>query len=401
MRSGFWAAVLVFAAASNGHAEISDGVVKIMVLNDQSSVYSEPGGKGSVAAARLAIEDFGGSVNGMPIELIEGDHQNKADIGANLAREMFEARGADAVFDISNSAVSLAVQQIARDNDKVVVHIGSTIADLYGKQCSPTGAMWLYDTYALAQGLTRAVVAEGGDSWFFIAVDYAFGRSMVEQVQGVLKDVGAEDRGAVFHPVGNADYASFLLQAQASGAKVIGIANAAGDTANTLKQAAEFGIVEGGQKLATLVFYLQSAKAVGNEQGQGLRFLTGFYWDRDDASRAFAARFAERMGGAMPSQVHAGTYSAVSHYLKAVAAANDDGGTVAMAEMKKLPVEDFFAGKTRLREDGRLMNDMYLVEMKAPSEVSQPWDILKVIRAVPAAEIIRPLEAGDCPLIKS
>ena len=401
MRSALWAAVLLCATAAQAQAEISGGTVKILVLNDQSSVYSEPGGKGSVEAARLAIEDFGGTVNGLPIELIEGDHQNKADIGANLAREMFESRGADAVFDLSNSAVSLAVQQIARDNDKVVVHVGSTIVDLYGKLCSPTSAMWLYDTYSLAQGLTRAVVAEGGDSWYFIAVDYAFGRSMVEQVQGVLKDVGGQDLGAVYHPVGNADYASFLLQAQSSGAKVIGVANAAGDTANTLKQAAEFGIVEGGQKLATLVFYLQSAKAVGPEQGQGLRFMTGYYWDRDDASRAFAARFAERMKGAMPSQVHAGTYSAVTHYLKAVAAANDDSGAVAMARMKELPVEDFFAGHTRLRADGRLMNDMYLVEMKAPAEVTQPWDLLKVIRTMPAEEIIRPLDAGDCPLVKS
>lgn len=403
MRASLATLILATTAlfSSPAAAEISDGAVRILVLNDQSSVYSEPGGKGSVAAARLAMEDFAAEGGGLSVELLEADHQNKADIGVGVAREMFERKGADAVFDISNSAVSLAVQEIARDKDKVVVHVGSTIADLYGKRCTATSAMWLYDTYALAQGLTRAVVAENGKSWFFVAVDYAFGHSMVEQVQAVLGEVGGSDLGAVYHPVGNADFASFLLQAQQSGAQVIGIANAAGDTANTLKQAAEFGLRAAGQTLAAFVFYLPSAKALGAEAGQGLRFMTGFYWDRDDASRAFARRFAERMAGAMPSQVHAGTYSAVLHYLRAVKASGSDAGAVAMAKMKDLPVEDVFAGRTRLRADGRLMNDMYLVEIKKPAEVSQPWDLLKIIRTMPAEEIIRPLDKGDCPLVKS
>lgn len=399
MRMRYLSVALLCTIAATAQAEISDNVVRISVLNDQSSAYAEAGGPGSVVAARLAIADFGGKVNGHPIELVSVDHQNKADIGATAARQMFDEGKVDAVFDISNSAVSLAVQDIARERQRVVVHVGSATADLYGKACSPTGAMWLYDTYALAQGLTRATVAEGGDSWFFVTADYAFGAAMEDAVRSILKTLDVPVMGSARHPVNTMDFSSFLLQAQQSGAKVIALANAAGDTANAIKQAAEFGVTQGGQKLAVLIFYITAAHAVGPEIAQGLRFLTGYYWDRDDASRAFAKRFGAEMAGAMPTQVQAGVYSAVAHYLKAVAAADSDAGLVAMNKMKELPVEDFFAGTAKLRVDGRLMKDMFLAEVKPPSAVTQPWDLLTILRRVPAEEIIRPLEVGGCSFV--
>ncbi|HYD66846.1 ABC transporter substrate-binding protein [Azospirillum sp.] len=388
-------------AAGTAQAEFTNNAIRISVLTDLSSSYSETSGQGSVVAAKLAVQDFGGKVNGVPVEIIPVDHQNKADVGALAARQLIDVNGADAFVDISNSAVSLAVQELARNADKVVLHVGSATADLYGKACSPTGALWLYDTYALAQGLARSIIAEGGDTWYFVTADYAFGKAMEDAVRKILEAQGGRTLGSSRHPVNNTDYSSFMLQAQQSGAKIVGLANASGDTVNAIKQAGEFGITEGGQKLAALIFYIQSAKSVGPELAQGLRFMTGYYWDRDDASRAFAKRFAAEMKGGMPSQAHAGIYSAVLHYLKAAAATGSDAGTTVMAKMKELPVEDFFAGRATLREDGRLMKDMYLVEVKKPSEVTQPWDLLKVLRRMPADEIIRPLKDGGCPFVKS
>lgn len=371
-----------------------------MVLTDLSSAYSDTSGRGSVVAAQLAAEDVSGKVNGVPIEVIRSDHQNKADVGVTTARRAFDVDKVDALVDISNSAVSLGVQDVAREKGKVVLHVGSAHADLYGKACSPTGALWLYDTYALAKGIALANTSGPGDTWFFITANYAFGNAMEEEVRKVVTASGGKVLGSVKHPVGNPDFSSFVVQAQSSGAKVIGLANASSDTVNAIKQAGEFGLIKGGQKLAALIFYIQSVKAVGPAQAQGLRFLTGYYWDRDDASRAFAERFAARMNGMMPSQAHAGVYSATAHYLKSIAAAKSDDGRTVMQAMKKLPVEDFFAGKATLREDGRLMKDMLLVEVKKPAEVKQPWDLLKVVKTVPAAEIIRPVSEGGCAFPK-
>jgi branched-chain amino acid transport system substrate-binding protein len=393
-------AAVLCSAALGVQAQISDGKVRVMVLTDLSSVYSDTSGKGSVVAAELAAEDAGGKVNGVPVEIVRSDHQNKPDIGVTSARRGFDVEGVDALVDISNSAVSLAVQNLAKDKGKVVLHVGSAHADLYGKACSPTGALWLYDTYALAKGIALANTSGPSDSWFFITANYAFGTAMENEVRKVVEGAGAKVLGSVKHPVGNPDFSSFVVQAQQSGAKIVGLANASSDTVNAIKQAGEFGLTQRGQRLAALIFYIQSAKAVGPQQAQGLRFLTGYYWDRDDASRAFAKRFAARMGGMMPSQAHAGIYSATAHYLKAIAAAKTDDGKLVMQTMKKLPVEDFFAGKTRLREDGRLMKDMFLVEVKSPAEVKQPWDLLKVLKTVPAADIIRPVSEGGCDISK-
>ncbi len=396
---------LLLAAAlalptSMAAAAFSDNALNVVVLTDMTSNYSDTAGRGSVVAAELAIEDFGKTINGVPIKLIAADHQNKADLGALKARELVDTAGADVFVDLSNSAVSLAVQEIGREQDKAVLHVGSATAALYGEACAPTGALWLYDTYALAQGLGRAIVAEGGDSWYFITADYAFGNAMERSMGEVLADAGGKLVGSVKHPVNNIDFSSFLLQAQQSGAKVIGLANASGDTVNAIKQAGEFGVTQMGQKVAALIFYIQSAKSVGPQLAQGLQFMTGYYWDRDDASRAFAKRFAEKMNGGMPSQAHAGVYSATLHYLRAAAAAGTDSGTAVLARMRETPVDDFFAPGARLREDGRLMNDMFLVEVKKPEEITQPWDILKILRRMPAEEIIRPMDKGGCPLVK-
>jgi len=391
---------MTLACITAAHAQVSDGKVRIMVLTDLSSAYSDTSGKGSVVAAQLAVEDAGAKANGAPVEVVQSDHQNKADIGVTTARRAFDVDGVDALVDISNSAVSLGVQNIAREKGKVVLHVGSAHADLYGKACSPTGALWLYDTYALAKGLAMANTSGPGDTWFFLTADYAFGKAMEEEVRKVVESSGGKVLGSARHPVGNQDFSSFVLQAQTSRAKVVGLANASTDTVNAIKQAGEFGLTKGGQKLAALIFYIQSVKAVGAAQAQGLRYLEGYYWDRDEPSRAFAKRFAARMNGMMPSQAHAGIYSATAHYVKAIGAAKSDDGATVMKTMKKLPVEDFFAGQATLRDDGRLMKDMFLVEVKKPSEVTQPWDLLKVIKRVPAADIIRPLAEGGCALDK-
>ena len=388
------------ALATPVSAQISDDVVRIMVLTDISSAYSDTSGKGSVVAAQLAAEDAGKQAGKAVVEVVQADHQNKADIGAAQARKAFEADGVDVLVDISNSAVSLAVQDLARERGKVVLHVGSAHADLYGKACSPTGALWLYDTYALGRGIALANTSGASDSWFFITADYAFGRAMEAEVRKVVESAGGKVLGSVRHPVGNQDFSSFVLQAQSSGAKTIGLANASSDTVNAIKQAGEFGLTASGQKLAALIFYIQSVKAVGAAQAQGLRFLTGYYWDRDEPSRSFGKRFAARMNGMMPSQAHAGIYSATAHYIKAVAQAGTDDGKTVMKKMKELPVEDFFAGKATLREDGRLMKDLLLVEVKKPADVKSDWDLLQVVREVPAKDIIRPIAEGGCPFLK-
>jgi branched-chain amino acid transport system substrate-binding protein len=387
---------LGIATSACAFAEDLAKPVTIAVLNDKSSVFSDAGGVGSAVAAQLAIDDLGGKVGGQPVKLLAPDHQNKTDLGATLARELYDVQGVDAIFDIGNSAISLAVQDIARERGKIVVHSGSATADLFGKACSPTGAMWLYDTYSLAQGIARSIVQQGGDSWFFITADYAFGHSMQAEVTKIVTSLGGKVLGSVRHPVGTMDFSSFLLQGQSSGAKVVALANASGDTVTSLKQAHEFQIGNEKQKLAVLIFYLTSVHALGAEATQGVQYLTGFYWDNDDASRAFGRRFAEKHGGRMPTQAQAAVYSAVRHYLRAVEAAKSVDGLTVMRQMKSMPVDDFFAPGARIREDGRLMNDMLLAEVKAPADVKQGWDLLTIKGKVKAADIMRPIADGGC-----
>ncbi len=370
--------------------------VTIAVMNDKSSVFSDAGGMGSVIAAQLAIDDAGGKVRGQTVKLLGPDHQNKVDVGVTLAKQMYDQQNVDAIFDIGNSAISLAVQEIARERGKVLVHTGSATADIFGKACSPTGAMWLYDTYSLAQGIAKAIVKDGGDTWFFITADYAFGHAMEAEVSKIVKASGGKVLGSVRHPVGSMDFSSFLLQAQSSGAKIIALANASGDTVTSIKQAREFQIGEGDQKLAVLIFYLTSVHSLGPKATQGVKYLSAYYWDADDASRAFGKRFAAKSGGKMPTQAQAVVYSAVRHYLRAVDAANSVDGLTVMRKMKEMPVDDFFAPGARVRADGRLMNGYLLTEVKAPADVKQGWDLLKVLGRVKAEDVMRPISEGGC-----
>ena len=371
--------------------------VSIAVLNDKSSVFSDAGGVGSVVAAQLAVDDAGGTVRGQKIVLLGPDHQNKVDIGAALARNLYDQQGVDAIFDIGNSAISLAVQDIARERGKIVVHSGSATADVFGKACSPTGAMWLYDTYSLAQGIAKSVVQQGGDSWFFITADYAFGNAMQAEVTKVVQAAGGKVLGAVKHPVGTMDFSSFILQAQASGAKVVALANASGDTVTNVKQANEFQIGQDGkQKLAVLIFYLTSVHSLGAAGAQGLQYLAGYYWDYNDPSRTFGKRFAEKHGGRYPTHAQAAVYSSVRHYLRAVDAANSTDGLTVMRKMKEMPVDDFFAPGAKVRADGRLMNDMLLAEVKPAKDVKMGWDLLNIKGVVKAGDIMRPISEGGC-----
>ncbi|MBN8972145.1 MAG: ABC transporter substrate-binding protein [Rhizobiales bacterium] len=394
--TGIAVALFALGLVTRVSAEPITKPLNIAVLNDKSSVFSDAGGVGSVAAAQLAIEDVGGKVRGQPVVLLAPDHQNKTDIGVNLARNLYDQQDVSAIFDIGNSSISLAVQDLARERGKIVVHVGSATADVFGKACSPTGAMWLYDTYSLAQGVAKSIVRQGGDTWFFITADYAFGIAMQAEVSKVVTAAGGKVLGSVKHPVGTMDFSSFLLQAQASGAKIIALANASGDTVTNIKQAREFQIGEGKQKLAVLIYYLTSVHSLGPEAMQGVQFLSGYYWDHNDASRAFAKRFAAKHGGKMPTHAQAGVYSAVLHYLRAVEAANDNDGLTVMRKMKATPVNDFFAPGARIRADGRLMNDMLLVEAKGPKDVKSEWDLLTVKGTIKAEDIMRPISDGGC-----
>jgi branched-chain amino acid transport system substrate-binding protein len=381
-------------------AEMTDGVVRIGVLNDRSSLYTDLAGAGSVVAAQMAVEDYGGSVAGTPVEVIFADHQNKADIGSNVAREWFDVGGVDVIVDVPNSGVALAVNEIAREQNRVFLISGAASSALTGDKCSPNSIHWTYDTWALAHGTGQAIVDTGGDSWYFITADYAFGHALEADTAAVVEANGGTVVGSVRHPLNNADFSSFLLQAQASGAKIVGLANAGADTTNAIKQAAEFGIVEGGQNLAGLLVFLTDVHALGLPTAKGLIFTESFYWDADDDNRAFAARFAERNDGVHPTMIHAGVYSAVTHYLKALEVLGADGdGAAVVAEMKALPTEDPLFGTGSIRADGRKVHDMYLFEVKTPEESTGPWDYYKLRATIPAAEAFRPIEDGQCPLV--
>jgi len=389
--------LLVAGFAAPAAAGVSDSVVKIGVLNDQSGVYADLGGR-SVEAAKLAVEDFGGRVLGVPIEIVSADHQNQPDIGLSIARRWFDVDGVDVITELTNSSVALAVQALAAEKRKVAITSGSATTELTGKACTTTGFHWAYDTHALAVGTGGTLVDEGGDSWFFLTADYALGYSLEEQTTKLVTSRGGTVLGSVRHPLNTTDFSSFLLQAQASGAKVVGLANAGLDAANAIKQAAEFGIMAGGQKLAALLFTLPEVHGLGLDAGQGLILTEGFYWDRDDESRAFSERFFERTGR-MPNMVQAGEYSSVLQYLKAVQAAGTDDGEKVAAKLRELPVDDVFARGGTVLANGRMVHDMYLFRVKAPSESTRPWDYYEVLATVPGDQAFLPVEESGCPLI--
>ncbi len=380
-------------------AEISGDVVKIGVLNDMSGLYADLGGQGSVEAARMAIADFGGTVNGKKIELISADHQNKPDIGSAIATQWFDNNGVDAIVDVPTSSVALAVQQIARTKGKVFLISGAASSDLTGKACSPTSVHWTYDTVALANGTGAAIVKAGGDTWFFITADYAFGHALERDTSRVIEANGGKVLGSVRAPLNNADFSSFLLQAQASKAKIIGLANAGGDTINSIKQAAEFGIVEGGQKLAGLLVFITDVHSLGLQAAHGLQLTEAFYWDQNDATRAWSKRFLDKMKRE-PSMVQAGVYGAVMHYLNAIKTTGSDDGLIVVKEMKATPVNDFMTKNGKIREDGTLVRDMYLFEVKSPSESKGAWDYYKQIAVIPGEEAFKLPGPNECPLVK-
>ncbi|MGE0310119.1 MAG: ABC transporter substrate-binding protein [Lautropia sp.] len=387
--------------AGLAQAQMSGDVVKIGVMNDMSGLYSDIGGPGSVIAAKMAVEDYlKQSGSKLKVEVVSADHQNKPDVGSSIARKWYDADGVDAIVDVPTSSVGLAVNQITRDKGKVLLNTGSATSDLTGKACSPNTVHWLYDTWMLANGTGSAVVKAGGDTWFFLTADYAFGHALERDTSEVVKASGGKVVGAVRVPLNTQDFSSFLLQAQGSRAKVIGLANAGGDTINSIKQAAEFGITKGGQKLAGLLVFSSDVHGLGLERAQGLNITEAFYWDLNDGTRAWSKRFAAAHGGKYPTSDHAGVYGAVLHYLKAVDAAKTDDGTKVVAKMKELPTDDPLFGKGKIRPDGRKIHPVYLFEVKKPSESKAPYDYYKLVSTIPADKAFRPIEQGGCPLVK-
>jgi branched-chain amino acid transport system substrate-binding protein len=379
-------------------AEISGNAVKIGVMNDQSGLYADLAGQGSVEAARMAVEDFGGSVNGAAIEVLSADHQNKPDVGSNIVRQWIDVDDVDVIVDVPTSSVALAVTEIVKEKDRVFLVSGAATTQLTGEACSPNTIHYTYDTYALAVGTGRAMVQEGGDSWFFITADYAFGHQLEEDTSNVVREEGGEVLGSVRHPLSSSDFSSYLLQAQGSGAKVIGLANAGTDTTNSIKQANEFGITQAGQSLAGLLLFLSDVDALGLDIAQGLVLTTGFYWDMNDETRAWSERFNER-AGQMPTMVQAGVYSAVTHYLSAIQETGSDQAKAVVDQMKATPINDFFAKNGTIREDGRMVHDMYLARVKSPDESTGQWDYYEILRTIPADQAFLPLSESQCPLV--
>jgi branched-chain amino acid transport system substrate-binding protein len=391
------AAVLTLGATAS--AEMSGDVVKIGVLSDMSGLYSDIGGPGSVEAARMAIADFGGSVRGKKIELISAGHQNQPDVGSMISTQWFGSDDVDAIVDVPNSSVALAVQEVARNKKKVLLISGAAASDLTGKACSPTSVHWTYDTLALANGTGAALVKAGGDTWFFITADYAFGHNLERDTSRVVEEYGGTVLGSVLAPLGTADFSSYLLQAQNSKAKVIGLANAGGDTINSIKQAGEFGVLEGRQKLAGLLVFISDIHSLGLQAAQGLQLTSAFYWDQDDATRAWSKRFMDEMKRE-PTMVQAGVYGAIMHYLAAIKATGSDDGPTVVKQMKATPVNDFMTKNGKIREDGTLVRDMYLFEVKKPSESKGPWDYYKQIAVIPGEEGFKLPGPNQCPLVK-
>lgn len=384
-------------ASTPAVAQVSDDVVRIGVLTDQSSAYSDITGAGSIAAAQLAVEDFGGTVLGKRIHLISADHQGKPDIGASVARKWFDVENVDAIVDLPSSPIALAVHNIAKERGRVTI-VGSSTADvLTGEQCSPTGANWTWDAYSLGKTLATSLT-KNNEGWFFITVDFAGGHALENTVAGFAVVAGGKKVGAVRHPFNNSDFSSYLLQAQASKAQYVALANAGTDTVNTIKQAREFGITQGGQKMAAIILYLSDIKALGLEVTQGMLANTAFYWDKDDDTRAWSKRFFDKQKR-MPNDVHAGVYSATRHYLAAIRDAGTDDGKTVMAKMRETPVNDAFTKNGVLRQDGRMVHDMYLVQVKSPAESKGEWDLAKIVATIPGDQAFRPLSESKCPLV--
>jgi branched-chain amino acid transport system substrate-binding protein len=391
-------ALAIALASFAAQAQIPDNLVKIGVLTDMSAGQADSTGPGSVMAAKMAAEDFGGKVLGKPIEVIVADQQGKPDVSAQIVRKWLELEQVDVVADVTLSSIAFVVQNLTRERNRI--YLGSTAgsSDLTGPACSPNAVHWTYDTYSLANGIAAPMVANGADTWYFITADYAFGHALARDTKDAIARAGGKTIGEVKYPIGMPDFSSQLLQAQASQAKAIAIASPVGDTTTAAKQAGEFGIMAGGQKLVALVADVVDIKGVGLQGLQGMLLTVGFYWDRDDETRAFAKRFFARIGR-MPTQYQAGVYSSVAHYLKAVQAAGTDEAQAVMAKMRDMPVNDFFAKGGKLRIDGRMVHDMYLMQVKSPQESKGEWDLLKQVATIPGDKAFRPLDAGGCPLV--
>ena len=394
-------AIAVAFAAGAAHAQMTNNAIKIGVLSDMSSLYTDIGGAGSVVAAKMAVEDSGIEKRGIKVEIVSGDHQNKPDVGAAIARRWYDAEGVDVIVDVPNSGVALAVSQITKDKNKVFLASGPGTSDLTGKACTPNTVHFTYDTWMLANGTGTAITKKGGNTWFFITADYAFGHALERDTSAAVEKAGGKVLGGVKVPLNNQDFSSFLLQAQASKAKVIGLANAGGDTTNSIKQAAEFGIVKGGQSLAGLLVFITDVHSLGLPTAQGLTFTETFYWDMNDQTRAFSKRFAPQNKGIHPTMVHAGVYAELLHYFKAVEALKSDAdGAKIVEKMKATPTDDPLFGKGSIRVDGRGIHPAYLVEVKKPSESKGEWDYYKIVATIPADEAFRPLKDGGCSLVK-
>jgi branched-chain amino acid transport system substrate-binding protein len=397
MKAGDWLIAAMFALALPSSLSAQQAV-KIGVLSDMSSLYSDITCEGTVAAARVAAEDFG-PVFGKPVEVIYADHQNKADVGSTIVRRWFDEEGVDMVTDGGSSAVALAVEEVSRQKRKLVLFSGPASSDITGKNCSPYAAHWTYDTYALSHVTGSSVVKAGGKNWFFLGADYAFGHALQRDTAQVVEAEGGKVVGSVYAPLNTSDFSSFLLPAQASKADVIGLANAGGDTTNAIKQGAEFGITKGGQKFAALLMFIADVHALGLQAAQGLQFTEAFYWDMTLETRAFSERFIKKVGH-MPGMAQAGVYSATMHYLKAVMALGSKDPLKVMEKMRETPINDFMTTNGTLRIDGRVLRDMYLLEVKKPAESKYPWDYVRVIEKVPGEKAFRPLSEGGCPLVK-
>jgi branched-chain amino acid transport system substrate-binding protein len=400
--SAFLVAVALSCAAT-GFASAQDKTIKIGVLTDNSGLYSDLGGVGSTLAAQMAVEDSGLAGKGWKIEVISADQQNKPDIATNIARQWIDVDKVDIFMDVLNSGVALAVNNVVREKNSIMINTGAATSDLTNAQCSPNTIHWVYDTYMLANSTGQALVKAGGDTWFFLTADYAFGAALERDTTAVVVKAGGKVIGGVKHPLNTADFSSFLLQAQASKAKIIGMANAGGDTTNTIKQASEFGIVAGGQKLAGLLLFITDVHSLGLKVAQGLNFTETFYWDMNDGTRAFSKRFSERMKNkAEPSMVQAGVYSGLVHYFKALEAmgGNPHDGAKVVAKMKEMPTDDPLFGKGTIRADGRKIHPAYLFEVKKPEESKGPWDYYKLVGTTPGDQAFRPLSESVCPLVK-
>jgi len=401
MKRGVFGAVacVLTAWAAPSSAQLSNDSVKIGVATDMASLYSDINGPGAVAAVEMAIAEFGGSVLGKKIELVSGDIQNKADVAASLAARWYDSEKVDVILGAGASSSSIAIMGVAGEKKRVFLATDPASSDITGKLCNPYTIHWVYDTAALANGTGSAVVKSGGKSWFFLTADYAFGYALQRDVAAVVTKAGGQVVGEVRHPINTSDFSSFLLQAQASKAQIIGLANAGGDTISSIKQAAEFGIVKGGQKLAGLLVFVSDVHSLGLERAQGLRLTEAYYWDQNDRTRAFAKRFAEKFKNRMPTMIQAGFYSAALGYLNAVKAAGTDDADKVMAQLKATKWDDPIFGKSWIRPDGRKMHDMYLFEVKAPSESKGPWDYYKQLATIPADEAFRPMDQGNCPMV--